>query len=192
MTSVKTSSPASVARDGCGFAVHYWPAAFDASGARAFGRQSANANFLAALAKYGGHDVIGCCARSPAHFQQFQQFITACRPAVTSEWLPYEKLGGLAAFGTLYHPDVAIAELAWQRRPLGAAAVSLCGVSHGLCTRSALDAIGALLTAPVEEWDALVCTSRAAKEVVEQILSAYGGYLVERFRAPFGDRFSCL
>jgi glycosyltransferase involved in cell wall biosynthesis len=43
-----------------------------------------------------------------------------------------------------------------------------------------MDALGDLLTAPLEDWDALICTSPAVRQGVEHIQQAYGEYLAER------------
>jgi len=45
-----------------------------------------------------------------------------------------------------------------------------------------MDQIGALLTAPVEPWDALVCTSKAGKNAVLRVLSEWRDYQTARFR----------
>ena len=40
-----------------------------------------------------------------------------------------------------------------------------------------MDAIADLLTAPLQQWDALICTSRAVKDNVERLLQAQADYL---------------
>ena len=43
-----------------------------------------------------------------------------------------------------------------------------------------MDSIGALLTSPVQPWDAVVCTSRAARDVIKRMLTHYGQFLNAR------------
>lgn len=61
--------------------------------------------------------------------------------------------------------------------------MSLVGVTHSLCSTAAMESLGGLLTAPVRDWDALVCTSPTARGVVTGVLDRYGEYLLERFGA---------
>ena len=169
-------------------AVHFFPEAFGLGGENIFGRQSAGAGFLRAFIRHGGVDTLYCCTPSEEYFNQFRQIVAQCRSTTPARWISYANLGQLAAPGCLYQHDPFLADLAWQRRRLGSAAVSLCGVTHTLCTGRIMDAIGALLIAPLERWDALVCTSRTAKDAVENVLGSYQGYLHSRgggeFRAP--------
>lgn len=46
-----------------------------------------------------------------------------------------------------------------------------------------MESITRLLTAPVEEWDAVICTSRAVRDSVQLLLEAQGDYLRERLGA---------
>ncbi len=51
---------------------------------------------------------------------------------------------------------------AWRRRRVDMRSYSPCGVTHTTAEHKIMDALGGLLIAPVQRWDALVCTSRAA------------------------------
>ena len=54
--------------------------------------------------------------------------------------------------------------------------------------------ISELVTAPLEPYDALVCTSRAAVEVIRGVTSNYADYLAERFqgKAVFRPRLELI
>jgi len=82
----------------------------------------------------------------------------------------------LSETGTLYTPGPDLSRYAWLRRGIDQRAFSLVGVTHTLSDSSAMDAIGSLLTAPIQSWDALVCTTALAKRVVERVLEEYGDY----------------
>ena len=43
-----------------------------------------------------------------------------------------------------------------------------------------MESIGNLVTAPVQPWDALICTSAAVKTTVERVMTAWSEYLAER------------
>ena len=60
---------------------------------------------------------------------------------------------------------------------------SLCGITHTTASTRAMDAIANLLTAPVQPWDALVCTSSSVQNNVRRILEAEAEYLKKRLGA---------
>ena len=169
-------------------ALHFFPEAFGLGTDKIFGRQSAGAGFLRAFIRHSGVETIYCCTPTAEYFEQCRQVVAQCRSATPVHWISYANLGQLTAPGCLYQHDPFMADLAWQRRSLGSVAVSLCGVTHTLCTGRIMDAIGALAIAPLERWDALVCTSQTAKLAVEHVLGSYQDYLRSRgggeFRVP--------
>lgn len=85
--------------------------------------------------------------------------------------------------GTLYLPDPSLTPHAVFRERVGRARYSLTGVIHSLVSSETLDLIASLTTAPIAEWDALICTSRAGRAVVEEILSQRESWLAERVGA---------
>jgi glycosyltransferase involved in cell wall biosynthesis len=56
----------------------------------------------------------------------------------------------------------------------------LCGITHTTSSAGAMDALTALITAPVQPWDAVICTSNAVKNNVERLLQAQVDYLSDR------------
>jgi glycosyltransferase involved in cell wall biosynthesis len=80
-------------------------------------------------------------------------------------------------------PQPKIAPFAWRRRFVGQRGHSLCGLTHAIASHAAMDAIGAYLTAPVQPWDAVICTSRSVKATVDRILSEHGEFLRGRLGA---------
>jgi starch synthase len=60
------------------------------------------------------------------------------------------------------------------------AAWSLCGITHTTSSAGAMDAIADLITAPVQQWDAVICTSTAVKDNVNRLLQAQVNMLKER------------
>lgn len=90
--------------------------------------------------------------------------------------------GGACAAGALYYPAVPNAELARLRNRVSPTAFSLFGVTHTLSTDRTIDAISALALPPFQEWDALVCTSHVARDVVTDILEQHR----DQLRAEIG------
>lgn len=72
---------------------------------------------------------------------------------------------------------------AFRRRAGDQRGWSLTGVTHTMSSHAAANAIAALATAPVQSWDALICTSRAVRSVVVSGLEEQADYLRARLGA---------
>jgi alpha-maltose-1-phosphate synthase len=171
-------------------AIHFLPEAAAAPTGQVLGRQSATAGFVRAFVEHGRTDTLYCCAPSKESFAGFQRLVAECGSQTPAQWVPYTDPAALTLAGCLHQPDPGIAELAWHRQRFGSAAFSLSGVTHTLCSTLAIDMLAGLAIAPVEPWDALVCTSRAAKVVVENVLESWSEYLTRRLGASRGVEVS--
>jgi starch synthase len=78
---------------------------------------------------------------------------------------------GAIALGTLYYPSMPLSPLARFRNRISPGAYSIFGVTHTISSDRALDGIAALASYPFMPWDALICTSHAAKQVVDTIIA---------------------
>jgi glycosyltransferase involved in cell wall biosynthesis len=165
-------------------AILYQPEGFDTRGQRLMGRQAAGEGFLKALARHGQAESLYCYTQNKAAFEDFTNRV---RPWLSNSrqvrWLPATHPLSITEAGTLYRPDPIISELAWQRRFTNPQAYSLCGVTHTLASKGAMEGIGNLLIAPVQPWDAVICTSNAVKIMVERLLGTWADYLAQRLNA---------
>ena len=87
----------------------------------------------------------------------------------------------LVEAGTLFRPDPRLGDLAFKRRRGDPRRWSLVGITHTTASATAMEAIGTLVTGPVESWDALICTSKAVRRMVERQIEGHLAYLHERF-----------
>ena len=165
-------------------AILYQREGYDTKGNRVMGRQSASEGFLKALARYGTAESLYCFTKNRTEFDEFCQQV---RPWLTSSrpirWIPATNSPALTEPGTLYRPDPRIAQLAWQRRYQEQRAYSICGVTHTIVSKEVMATIGDLLIAPVQPWDALICTSQVAKTTIERLLGTWADYLAQRIGA---------
>ncbi|KGF71963.1 glycosyl transferase [Neosynechococcus sphagnicola sy1] len=162
-------------------AILYKKDGYDTSGKRLMGRQAAGEGFLKSLVQYGTADSLFCCAATRDEFAEFcKQIHRWMQHPRKVQWLPEADPRSLSQAGTLYRPDGILADLAWQRRFLDPQAYSLCGVTHTIASRGVMQAIGDLLIAPVQPWDALICTSQAVKTAVDHLLQDWADYLAQR------------
>lgn len=163
-------------------AVFYQKDGYDTSGQRLLGRQAAGEGFLKGLVQHGTAASLYCYAANRA---EFSEFCTRIQPWMQQprnvQWL--SAAGNpkiLAQAGTIYKPDAVIGELAWQRRFTDQQAYSVCGVTHTIASQGTMQAIGDLLIAPIQPWDALICTSVAVKTAVDRLLETWADYLAQR------------
>lgn len=89
---------------------------------------------------------------------------------------------GARKAGALYFPAIPNAELARLRNRLSPDAFSVFGVTHTLSTDRTIDAIAAMALPPFRDWDALICTSQVARDVVTDVLEQHR----EQLRAETG------
>ena len=164
-------------------AIHY-----DADGYRfdkkIMGRQSAGMGFLKTLCQHGRlQEMVGWCNNAQAAQDFVQDVELYADEDVSSKVLGAANVEQLNDIGTLYTPSPDLSPLAWQRARVGSASWSLCGVTHTTCSASVMDSIVSYLSCPVQSWDALVCTSHAAKEVVTKLLDEQERYLTQSLGA---------
>ncbi len=148
---------------------------------RLMGRHSATESFLLGYAMHAQVDALYCCSVRKGEYDDFTNRVSAVSDrGRATRWIPFSEPYRLTEPGCLFRPGPNIAQLAWQRRRWGQTAYSLCGVTHTTATQRVMDGIGALITAPVQPWDALVCTSGAVKATVEHVLDSWEEYLQAR------------
>lgn len=165
------------------FAIYYEPEAYSMDG-KVMGRQSAGAAFMQAVAD-SGMNHLWCYARTEieaSHCVSTLARLGAERTKIS--WIPAGHPEQLARAELLYRPDPGIGQHAWHRLSRSdPRAYSICGITHTLSTHETTSAIADYLTAPVEPWDAIICTSTVARDAVRYVLEEQAAYLRERLGA---------
>ncbi len=162
-------------------AIQYVADSFTMARADIKGRHAAGAGFLGGIARHVAEEPIRCYTGSAAAAQHCADLLhqQAGRPRPV-KWIRTGDLNGLAAAGCLFVPDPQLVTPAWLRRHGDQRAFSLCGVTHTICSSAVLSVIGDYLVAPVQPWDALICTSQAARAAILAHLDGWADYLAER------------
>ena len=119
----------------------------------------------------------------PANGAAFSAAVRAAGRQEPVQVIDWPEIGALAGRGPLFHPDPGLAPYAWQRATHGHGAWSLTGITHTLSSHWAMEAVVDLLAAPLQPWDAVICTSRAGQRVVAELLQQQADYLRDRFKA---------
>jgi len=93
------------------------------------------------------------------------------------QWHALLEPSNASSVDVLYYPAPVTIDLAHLRNRCGVHAYSLMGVTHTLASGGAMDQISPLAIAPFQSWDALICTSRAAKVFAENLIEANRDYM---------------
>lgn len=161
-------------------AIYFHPEAYSTSGPKLMGRNAAGESFLRGFFAHSQAQEFWAQLFSAEHAQAFNALVRQAARREPVRTVDKNNLAALAQAGAVYHPGPGLGEHAWQRAAFGHAAWSLCGITHTTASASAMDAITGLTTAPVQPWDALICTSTAVKDNVQRLLQGQVDYLAQR------------
>lgn len=163
--------------------IEFHPEAFSVKGKKLMGRNSAGNGFLEAYFRYSTDPKHRIWVEDRAHAVEFSNLAKGCRSTKPIHIYGKERGHLIEEAGTIFHAAPGLAQHAFQRSLYGADRWSICGVTHTLLSDRVMDAIAAMVTAPVEEWDAVVCTSSVARSLVEGVFEAECERLRERLGA---------
>ncbi|CAN7558186.1 glycosyltransferase family 4 protein [Phenylobacterium sp. LjRoot225] len=150
-------------------------------GPKLMGRQAAGHGFLRAAVRGHAGRPIHALTPHRAAAEKFRDVVLGLDPRAQPRWVPSSRLAGVADRGVLYRPDANIVTHARERLRIGAERYSVCGVTHTLSSHGPAEALADMVAGPVMPWDALICTSTAARTFVEHLLSEQEDYLAWRF-----------
>jgi len=85
------------------------------------------------------------------------------------EWSRVPQFQSAIDAGTLYYPAPPAKDLVAARNLANPAAFSFMGVTHTLSSAGAADQVSDCILPPFKPWDALICTSSAARDYVQKL-----------------------
>lgn len=159
-------------------AIYFHPEGYETARADLKGRHVAGESFVTGFLRHARTDIFACHADGPAEARLFVEMAARHAPGRPVRLYPTSEPSRLAEIGCLFVPGAGIDQYAWRRRSRDQRLYSLCGVTH--TTSESPHHLGALITAPVQPWDAVICTSQAARASVEAVLLPYAEYLRDR------------
>ncbi len=160
--------------------IYFDPEGYSTSGPRLMGRNAAGESFLRGFIRHSVTEKFWAQVRHAEHGELFKSEIRSHERNESIGIVDYNSFSKLSEPGTLYFPGPNIGNFAFHRGTFGHGSWSLCGITHTTSSASSMDSISELLTAPVQAWDALICTSTAVKSNVNRILQAQVDYLKDR------------
>jgi len=165
-------------------AIYYAFDGYDTSRPKLMGRHAAGEGFLRGFARHAEVDHIWGFTTSQDDSKLFKTEMEKLKPGVPVSVLTYGQIGRLAEPGAVFLPGPGLIDHAWNRRNARLQrSYSLCGVTHTTASTGAMDAITGLLTAPVQPWDAIICTSAAVRRTFDRVIQAQRHFLRQRLGA---------
>lgn len=161
-------------------AIYYHPEAYTTAGPKLMGRNAAGESFLRGYLQHSKASTLWVQVQRADHAQHFARTAQAFQRTEPIKAVDKTSLATLSEAGVVYYPGPGIGEHALQRAAFGHGAWSLCGITHTTSSAGAMDALTQLITAPVQPWDAVICTSVAVKDNVTRLLQAQVDALKER------------
>ncbi|MCA3278397.1 MAG: glycosyltransferase [Roseomonas sp.] len=159
-------------------AILYAADGYVSQGRAMLGRRVAGDSFLNGLLRHGGLESLVGLMLNDREAQGFQAEIQARAPQLAVRTANSDDQRPVAEAGTLFLPGPGLESYAyWRRRSGNQRAFSLCGVTHTTSTDRVMDALAHALTAPVQPWDAIICTSRAVQSMVRRQIQENLAYL---------------
>lgn len=171
-------------------ALLYHPDSFQIKRNELKGRHVASASFLEGFVRHSGTgEVIGAVS-DMAFGDPFVESVTEYRadrvegPMPQADVVSTNDHARLGEIGALFCADPMLSGFARRRAPSGSRSYSLCGITHTISSKEVQAGLASFLTAPLQPWDALICTSRSVRDVIEGMHQRYG----ERLAAVHGTR----
>jgi len=162
-------------------ALYYSPEAYSISAEKLMGRNVAGSTFLEALIEFGQLEKLQLFVDRGSTQKQAIDLKDSLSRLVEIEVISPLNFYKLEEAGQLFLPGPTIENLCARRSFIGHSRWSTYGITHTTASQKAMDAIGSLITGPIQPWDALICTSPSVKSHVLEILEAKVSYLRHRF-----------
>ncbi|SLM30350.1 conserved hypothetical protein [Desulfamplus magnetovallimortis] len=160
--------------------IFYHPEAYTTTGPRLMGRNAAGESFLRGFFAHSQTKEFWVKVQKTEHASHFAQKLQLYGRKETVKVVDRNSMAALKEIGVVYYPGPGIGKHSLHRAFFGHGLWSLCGITHTTSSAASMDALTALITEPVQPWDALICTSTAVKNNVERLLQAQVDYLNSR------------
>ncbi len=161
-------------------AIFYHPEAYTTSNPKLMGRNVAGESFLRGFFSHSKATEFWAQVQSVDHANHFSKKLISAGRQELVHFVDKSSLGQLSTPGCVFFPGPGISEHAFHRSVSGSNSWSLCGITHTTSSLNAINSITNLITAPIQPWDAVICTSKTVKNNVELILQNQVNYLKDR------------
>ncbi|MBU1378761.1 MAG: glycosyltransferase family 4 protein [Alphaproteobacteria bacterium] len=173
-------------------AIYLHPNAFDTSSDRLLGRHSAGESFLRGLVRHAKVDQFHFWNVANAGRADLDRLVQRIEPPDRPvRWIGPTGRSDLQDPGVLYLPTPAMPAEAWQRLQHGSRRYAISGVTHTTASANVMGILPNFLIAPLEDYDALICTSSAVRASVDTQIDLMREYMSRQYgprRRPEAQR----
>jgi glycosyltransferase involved in cell wall biosynthesis len=163
-------------------AIYLHPNGFDTSAKRLLGRHSAGESFLRGFMRHADVDRFHFWNTAGTPQSALDQLVARIEaPSRPVRWIPQTSRDQLETPGVLHMPVPEITTEAWRRLPYGARRYAITGITHTTATAAVMRILPELLIAPLEDYDALICTSSAVRAAVDAQLDMMRDYMRDQY-----------
>lgn len=152
------------------------------------GRRVAGESFLRGFLAHADVAEAVLLAKTEGELAPVRDLAARLRPGLALRHAPLLRPGSIAPVGTVYYPSPNFAAEAWRRVTHGSTAWSLCGITHTTSTAAVMEGWLSLRVAPVGDWDAVICTSRAVHASVSYQMDLIDNHLAVHLGARLPPR----
>jgi len=150
------------------FAIYFAGDAYSTAD-KIMGRQSAGKAFMKGVSRTWVHGVVRGVGQNESAARELLAQLRGDGFQGTVQWSHLPQFQSAIEAGTLYYPAPPAKDLAAARNLTNPSTFSLMGVTHTLSSTGAADQVSDCILPPFKPWDALICTSTAARNVVQKL-----------------------
>lgn len=147
------------------------------------GRRVAGESFLRGYLKHAEVEEFTILTKTSVESEEVASLQRQLRPDRRLRTVGFLRPQQIAPMEALYYPAANIAGESWRRADHGSAAWAICGLTHTTSTQGIMQGFFDLRMAPVELWDAVICTSRAVQASVLTQMDLIDNHIRHRFKA---------
>ena len=169
-------------------AIWYAQDGFDPAAKGINGRRVAGESFLRGYLRHADVDEFVILSKKPEEAEPVRALAAELRPSVPVRAASLMRPTSIAPVETVFYPSPNYAAEAWRRAPYGTGAYALSGITHTTSTQAVMEGWLNLRVAPVQEWDAVICTSQAVQASVRFQLDLIDDHLKRQLDARLTPR----
>lgn len=153
------------------------------------GRRMAGESFLRGWFRHAGVSEYVSLTHGPTDAGLFRELAEGLGVTAPVRQVFLDAPARMAPVGSVWYSGPNFAVEAWRRSVHGGAEWSICGLTHTMSTKAVMQGVFDLRCAPSMEWDAVICTSQAARKAMDYHLDLVDGFLSSRFGGRVPPRF---
>lgn len=169
-------------------AIWYAQDGFDPTAKGINGRRVAGESFLKGFLRHADVDEFVFLSKNTEEVDPVKELAATLRPGMPVRATSLMRPTSIAPVNTVFYPSPNYSTEAWRRAPYGTGAYALSGITHTTSTQAVMEGWMQLRTAPITEWDAVICTSKAVHASVSFQLDLIDAHLKRHLNATLRAR----